>query len=67
MAIFSWALGLAGIAIAATFILRLKLDLIALFTGRSPKTPPNLLRLYGIGILVGFALFGVSMMLSMPR
>ena len=67
MAIFSWVLGLAGIVIAAIFILRLMLDLVALFTGRPPKTPPNLLRRYGVGILVGFALFGVSMMLGMPR
>ncbi len=67
MTIFSWVVGLVGIMITAAFVLRLMLDLFLSFIGRPPEKPPNFLLRYGIGILVGFAVFGVSMMLSTPR
>ncbi len=64
MAILGWTMGLVGIVIASAFILRLIIDLLALFTGSAPKKPPNAFLRYGLGSFVGFAVFALGIWLG---
>ncbi len=60
-----WALGLAGVALAGVFVLRLMWTIFCMATGRAPTPPPRLL-IY-VGSFAGLALFAIAMMLSMRR
>ncbi len=64
MAILGWALSLVGIVIASAFVLRLMVDLFALFTGRAPKKPLNVFLRYGLGCFAGFAVFALGIWLG---